>query len=109
MKASSAGEFPEPPLSEPAATGTAGALDVGAEGVGVGVGTTAGARTVSTYVSVSAGAVPLSAVIVTVVVPGVVGVPEMTPVVGLIVSPGGRVPPSEYFGAGVPVAVTGNE
>lgn len=80
----------------------------GAVAVGVAVGTGAGARTVIVTTLVSSGLVPFDAVIVTVEVPGVVGVPEMTPVVLSIVRPSGR-PVAVKVGFGVPVAVTVDE
>ena len=52
----------------------------------------AGAAVTSVYVAALSGAVPFEAVTVKVEVPGVVGVPEMTPVVPLRVSPAGRAP-----------------
>lgn len=63
------------------------AADVGVA-VGVGVAVAAG-RTVIVTVCTSAGGVPFDAVIVTVDVAGVVGVPEMTPLVLSIVRPAG--------------------
>lgn len=73
----------------PGAVGVAGVV-TGAVGVGVGVGVAlAAGRTVTVTVCVPVGGVPFEAVIVTVDVPGVVGVPEMTPVRGLIVRPAG--------------------
>jgi len=91
----------------PARTAAAVGADwagVGAATDGVGVAAVLGC-TVMVTVCVSFGAVPLDAVIVTVEVPGVVGVPLMTPVVLSIVSPAGS-PVAVYVGVGVPVAVT---
>ena len=61
-------------------------------------GTGGGGLTVRTNVSVS---VPpeLEAVMVTLLVPAVVGVPEMTPVVGLFVRPAGRLLAPKEVGA----------
>ena len=54
---------------------------------------------------VALGSVPLAAVIVPLNVLAVVGVPDITPVVGAIVSPVGRPDAEKVIGA-VPVAVT---
>jgi hypothetical protein len=63
-------------------------------------------RTTIEYRTLLGGDAELVAVIVTVVVPGVVGVPEIVPVVPLKVRPVGSVPVREKVGFGLPVAVT---
>ncbi len=80
VNASSPVGVPLPPPVVPFGV-PAGVVGVVAGAVGVGVGLVVAAGcTVIVTVCVSSGVVPFDAVIVTVDVPGVVGVPEMTPV-----------------------------